>query len=229
MPRVIKISGFMIGMRCIENRSKCVKIAVYALYSGHALSHGPVALYSYTARADTAAVYSRGIQFTAYTLYSPIRPSSGRKWSKKGHLLTTKLKTTMKVETWVYRHVHKPLRTGVPFRIRIVALWFASGTTALGKVMGQHRVHVHTRFKVGFYPASTMVALSALRRVRPYRWRPLSPTTAICSLPESLAEAASWQQAQALMKVTQHGGWVPSSSSSSQRGLATVTESGLGI
>jgi hypothetical protein len=112
----------------------------------------------------------------------------------------------MKVETWVYRHVHEPLRTGVPFRIRIVALWFASGTTALGKVMGQHRVHVHTRFKVEFYPASTMVALSALRRVRPYRWRPLSPTTASCSLPESLAEAASWQQAQALMTVTQHGG-----------------------
>ena len=55
-------------------------------------------------------------------------------------------------------------------------------------------------------PATYMVALSALRRVRPYRWRPLSPTTAICSLPESLAEAATWQQAQALMTVTQHGG-----------------------
>ena len=54
--------------------------------------------------------------------------------------------------------------------------------------------------------ATYMVALSALRRVRPYRWRPLSPTTAICSLPESLAEAATWQQALALMTVTQHGG-----------------------
>ena len=65
-----EISGFMIGMRCIarciENRSKCVKIAVNALYSGHALSHGPVALYSYTARADTAAVYSlQPIHYTA--------------------------------------------------------------------------------------------------------------------------------------------------------------------
>jgi hypothetical protein len=27
----------------------------------------------------------------------------------------------------------------------------------LGKVMGQHRVHVHTRFKVGFYPRDTRV------------------------------------------------------------------------
>ena len=43
--------------------------------------------------------------------------------------------------------------------------------------------------------ATYMVALSALRRVRPYRWRPQSPTTAICSLPESLAEAATGQQA----------------------------------
>ena len=31
----------------------------------------------------------------------------------------------------------------------------------LGKVMGQHRVHVHTRFKVGFYPRDTRI-------VKPY-------------------------------------------------------------
>ena len=55
-------------------------------------------------------------------------------------------------------------------------------------------------------PATYMVALSALRRVQPYRWRPQSPTTAICSLAESLAEAATWRQALALMTVTQHGG-----------------------
>ena len=42
------------------------------LYSSHSLSHGPVALYSYTARAYTAALYN-----TAYTLYSPIRRPSG--------------------------------------------------------------------------------------------------------------------------------------------------------
>ena len=55
-------------------------------------------------------------------------------------------------------------------------------------------------------PATYMVALSALRRVQPYRWRPQSPNTAICSLAKSLAEAATWQQALALMTVTQHGG-----------------------
>jgi hypothetical protein len=27
----------------------------------------------------------------------------------------------------------------------------------LGKVMGQHGVHIHTRFKVGFYPRDTRI------------------------------------------------------------------------
>ena len=50
-----------------------------------------------------------------------------------------------------------------------------------------------------------MVTLSTLWRVLPSRWRPQSPTTAICSLATVLAEAATRQQAQALMTVTQHG------------------------
>ena len=41
-------------------------LIITALYSGGSLSHGPVALYSYTARADTAAVYSlQPIHYTA--------------------------------------------------------------------------------------------------------------------------------------------------------------------
>ena len=55
-------------------------------------------------------------------------------------------------------------------------------------------------------PATYMVALSALRRVRPYRWRPLSPNIASCSLATVSAAAATWRQALALMTVTQHGG-----------------------
>ena len=44
-------------------------------------------------------------------------------------------------------------------------------------------------------PATYMVALSALRRVRPYRWRPLSPNTAICGLHTVSAAGATWRQA----------------------------------
>ena len=45
----------------------------------------------------------------------------------------------------------------------IVALWFAPGTKeGHSKVMGQHRVHVHTRFKVGFYPRDTWVTSTKL-------------------------------------------------------------------
>ena len=55
-------------------------------------------------------------------------------------------------------------------------------------------------------PATYMVTLSALRRVRPYRWRPLSPNTASCSLATVSAAGATWRQALALMTVTQHGG-----------------------
>ena len=102
-------------------------------------------------------------------------------------------------------------------------------------------------------PATYMVALSTLWRVRPYRWRLLSPTTASCSL-------ATVSQALQLggrrrrrgqshnMEVPLRGrrwppmacrspqtssvllwcAWRPSSSSSSRRGLATVTVIGLG-
>ena len=51
-----------------------------------------------------------------------------------------------------------------------------------------------------------MVALSALRRVRPYRWRPQSPNTATCGFIPVSAAGATWRQALALMTVTQHGG-----------------------
>ena len=58
-------------------------------------------------------------------------------------------------------------------------------------------------------PATYMVALSALRRVRPYRWRPQSPqtpNTAICSFIPVSQTSATWRQALSLMTVTQHGG-----------------------
>ena len=48
----------------------CCITCVTALYRTKTLSHGPVALYSYTARTDTAALYS--IQPIHYTRYSPI-------------------------------------------------------------------------------------------------------------------------------------------------------------
>ena len=51
-----------------------------------------------------------------------------------------------------------------------------------------------------------MVALSALRRVQPFRWRPLSPNTASCSFIPVPQTSATWRQASALMTVTQHGG-----------------------
>ena len=55
-------------------------------------------------------------------------------------------------------------------------------------------------------PATYMVALSALRRVQPYRWRSLSPNTALSALDTVSAAGATWRQALALMTVTQHGG-----------------------
>ena len=54
-------------------------------------------------------------------------------------------------------------------------------------------------------PATYMVALSALRRVQPYRWHPQSPNTAICSFITVSAAGATWRQALALTTVTQHG------------------------
>ena len=48
-------------------------VYVTALYSGHALYHGVCIVY----RLYSARVYSRAIQYTAYTLYSPIRRPSG--------------------------------------------------------------------------------------------------------------------------------------------------------
>ena len=51
-----------------------------------------------------------------------------------------------------------------------------------------------------------MVTLSTLRRVLPYRWRLLSPTTAPSALDTVSQLRATWRQAYALMTVTQHGG-----------------------
>ena len=46
------------------------KLLYNTLYSGRAWSHGPVVLYSYTARAYTAALYTiQPIHYTA--LYAP--------------------------------------------------------------------------------------------------------------------------------------------------------------
>ena len=63
---------------CVTAKKTAIQLTLppkKQLYSSHSLSHGPVALYSYTARAYTAGLYR--IQYTAYTLYSPIRRPSG--------------------------------------------------------------------------------------------------------------------------------------------------------
>ena len=59
---------------CIENRSKCVKTARNRpIQRTIMVPRICIAIQPYSAR-----VYSRAIQDTAYTLYSPIRRSSGK-------------------------------------------------------------------------------------------------------------------------------------------------------
>ena len=63
---------------CVTAKKTAIQLTLppkKQLYSSHSLSHGPVALYSYSAR-----VYSRAIQNTVYSLYT-IQPYTPTLWA----------------------------------------------------------------------------------------------------------------------------------------------------